>query len=160
MSPAFSARMATRGVAIDTAAEVNGQLQKDSLRAAPREALQRMCHGHLGEEIIRACAGRLATEHERVGRLLRSAAWTARSLYVRGGRHGRCCLSALREIGQTVTLGIEIPRANRSIVPDGARHVLRPRLARHTMSLHSHLRASSLRWNRERTLYPAINWKR
>jgi hypothetical protein len=63
MLPAFSARMATRGVTFDTATEVNTQLQKESLRAAPRDVLQWMCHGHLGEEMIRSCAAHLATEH-------------------------------------------------------------------------------------------------
>lgn len=59
----FSARMATRGVTVDTAAGVNAQLQKESLRAASRDTLQWMCHGHLGEEMIRACAANLASEH-------------------------------------------------------------------------------------------------
>lgn len=61
--PAFSARMATRGVTVDTTAEVNAQLRKVSLREAPRDLLQWMCHGHLGEEMIRTCAAHLATEH-------------------------------------------------------------------------------------------------
>jgi hypothetical protein len=61
--PAFSTRMAARGVTVDMTAEVNAQLQKDSLRAAPRDVLQWMCHGHLGEEMIRTCAAHLATEH-------------------------------------------------------------------------------------------------
>jgi hypothetical protein len=63
MLPPFTARMATRGVTLDIAAEVNTQLQKESLRAAPRDVLQWMCHGHLGEEMIRSCAAHLAAEH-------------------------------------------------------------------------------------------------
>lgn len=63
MLSSFSTSMATRGVAVDMAAEVNSHLQRESLRAASRDALQWICHGHLGEEMIRACAANLAIEH-------------------------------------------------------------------------------------------------
>lgn len=63
MQQAFSEKMAGRGVTVDTASEVNAKVRNDSLRSASREVLQWMCHGHLGEEMIRTCAAHLASEH-------------------------------------------------------------------------------------------------
>lgn len=61
--PAFSTRMQERGVMIDIASAINAELQKHSLLSASPEVLQWICHGHLGEEMIRACAANLASEH-------------------------------------------------------------------------------------------------
>jgi hypothetical protein len=61
--PSFSTRMAMRGVAVDAAVEVNTELSRESLQVASHDALQWMCHGHLAEEMIRACTANLAAEH-------------------------------------------------------------------------------------------------
>jgi hypothetical protein len=55
--------MQERGVMIDIASAINAELQKHSLLSASPEVLQWICHGHLGEEMIRACAANLASEH-------------------------------------------------------------------------------------------------
>lgn len=63
MLQSFSSRMATRGVVVNMANEVNSYFNRGSLRTASRDALQWICHGHLGEEMIRICAASLATEY-------------------------------------------------------------------------------------------------
>ncbi|WP_433703935.1 hypothetical protein [Paraburkholderia sacchari] len=50
----------TRGCDEDLAAAVNAELEKSSIRNASIAVLQWLCHGHLGEEMIRACAAQLA----------------------------------------------------------------------------------------------------
>lgn len=61
--PTFSDRMLQRGVTVDISTEINIELQKESLLTASADVLQWVCHGHLGEEMIRACAANLASEH-------------------------------------------------------------------------------------------------
>lgn len=63
MLSSFSICMASRGVTVDMAAKVDAYLRKESLQRASRDALQWICHGHLGEQMIRACAANLAAEH-------------------------------------------------------------------------------------------------
>ncbi|WP_155403767.1 hypothetical protein [Variovorax paradoxus] len=51
-----------RNVPTDVAAESNSELQGSRLQTAPIDALQWLCHGHLGEEVVRSCAANLAAE--------------------------------------------------------------------------------------------------
>lgn len=60
--PSLTSSLRNRGVADDIAAEINIELGRENLKAASIDVLQWMCHGHLGEELIRACAASLAGE--------------------------------------------------------------------------------------------------
>jgi hypothetical protein len=58
--PSLNVALSTRGYHEDLAAAVNDELGKKSLQNASVAVLQWLCHGHLGEEMIRACAAYLA----------------------------------------------------------------------------------------------------
>jgi hypothetical protein len=49
-----------RGCSEDLAGAVNAELERKSIQGASVAVLQWLCHGHLGEEMIRACAANLA----------------------------------------------------------------------------------------------------
>ncbi|MDR6481609.1 hypothetical protein [Paraburkholderia terricola] len=52
--------LSARGCDEDLASAVNAELEKNSIQNASVAVLQWLCHGHLGEEMIRACAAHLA----------------------------------------------------------------------------------------------------
>lgn len=56
----LNAALSSRGCDGDLAAAVNAELEKNSIQNASVAVLQWLCHGHLGEEMIRACAAHLA----------------------------------------------------------------------------------------------------
>jgi hypothetical protein len=57
----MSPDIAARGVVADFFTELVTELNKPSLQTAPCAILQWLCHGHLGEEMIRACAANMAS---------------------------------------------------------------------------------------------------
>lgn len=63
VSAAFNVVMASRQISNDIATEICNELQKVFLQGLPTSSLQWLCHGHLGEEMIRACSANLAAGH-------------------------------------------------------------------------------------------------
>lgn len=62
-TPALGQAAAQRGVAVDLTAETLSELQRADVKALTVGALRWLCHGHLGEEMLRACAASLAIEN-------------------------------------------------------------------------------------------------
>jgi len=59
---ALSTAAGGRGIQVDLATETLGQLRRRDLGGLSQDALRWLCHGHLGEQVIRACAANLASE--------------------------------------------------------------------------------------------------
>ncbi|MDA8446670.1 DUF4435 domain-containing protein [Paracidovorax valerianellae] len=51
-----------RGIAFDLQVETQAELSRADLMALNASDMQWICHGHLGEQMLRACAANLATE--------------------------------------------------------------------------------------------------
>jgi hypothetical protein len=58
----LNATLAIRQVTADVAVQVVNELSKESISTASPAVLQWLCHGHLGEEMVRACVANLAME--------------------------------------------------------------------------------------------------
>lgn len=63
VSAAFNVVMECRKISSDIATAICDEFQKVTLQELPTSSLQWLCHGHLGEEMIRACSANLAAAH-------------------------------------------------------------------------------------------------
>lgn len=59
----FTQALTQRNVAIDMMNETLTELRRSDVQTLSGEALRWICHGHLGEEVIRACTANLAMEY-------------------------------------------------------------------------------------------------
>ena len=55
-------KLEARGLSVDLNAEVHIELNKPRLQESPHGVLQWLCHGHLGEEMVRACTANLSAD--------------------------------------------------------------------------------------------------
>lgn len=60
--PALAAVAGARGITSDLHSETCAELSRDDMAALSLESIQWLCHGHLGDQVLRACAANLAVE--------------------------------------------------------------------------------------------------
>ncbi|MDR8090727.1 hypothetical protein KPB05_25070 [Burkholderia gladioli] len=97
----LNSALRTRGCNQDVATEVNNELSRNTIQSSSTAVLQWLCHGHLGEEMIRACAAQLAFEFNYSNEIVEAIERGARTEKM---AHDADCLAEL-DIEQVEPLG-------------------------------------------------------